>query len=246
MTKEIVLYKIPQVFEKAAILESSVLKEYNASLEPFNEHAKRSLGQYKVVDGELAGSSPLMQIHLLNSGVLPEGDRLVTRADLEKAVVFDRGNKFLGGIYTDFGLALKTEGDPYEIDGVKVNDAIARKLAMQLKKREIALGGGVLIPFSAFKETNKESERYGVTLDLNDLATKETIRPLQEFTWSNLRGEGLSCASLDFGRGWDSDDGHLGRSYGNGRVVVVRAGGTPKKFLVKLKNEIDAKLHSLQ
>lgn len=134
------------------------------------------------------------------------------------------------GNYIDFGLALITAGDPYEIDGVKVNDALAKRLAGQLEKRNIKLGKGVLIPFSALKDKDDSSEYYGVTLDLNDSAAKETIRDLRDYRWDYTRNEGLSCVAFDLGRDWVSCDGRLNRTGDIGRVVVVRAEGTAQNF----------------
>mgnify|MGYP001561558439 CR=1 FL=1 len=258
------LYEIPEKLEEAAILDGSILEKYSSSLEPFNEKAKEVLSKFKVINGELANSSPLMLVRLQNSGALPERTRLATRKDLEKAISIRGNEEFLRGNYVDFGFALRTAGDSYS-----PNDQLAKSLAEQLKKRGIALNEGVLIPISVLRDKDDASSFYGVTLDLNDGATRETVRDLREFRWNYSRNEGLVCAGFGGGRCWSSYDEHLGYSLDYGRVVVVRsAQGVSKKIsgnefndyqrevaqkrqqyisdLTNLREQIDAELRSAQ
>ncbi len=234
MTREIALYEIPKVLEKVIELDDSILPAYNDSFAGWNERARATLGKMQSAKGALVGSSPLMFVHLANSGVLPEGDRLATRQDLEKAIQFyanaNNGKNLTAGIYSDVGLALRAARDNYEIsEGVKPNDALAKKLTEQLKHKGIPLNKGVLIPFSVLKDSEDKNEYYGLTLDLNELAAKDTIRDLREFNWNWSRNSGLACANRS-GRNWDSDIEGLCRSGDFGRVFVVRAEGTPRKF----------------
>lgn len=219
------LYKIPEVLEEAEFLDGSILPAYQESLKSMNPRAQQTLGKYAVVDGDLAGSSPLMQIHLLNSGVLPKGTRLATRQDLQTAVANDETGQFMSGRYNDFGIALRSAGDSYE-----PNTMIAKRLAKQLKERDISFKNGVLIPLAVLKDSDDPNEPYGVTLDFNDNATHDTIRPLGEYIWNWTRDGGLACADL-CSRGWGSNIERLGWSGDSGRVVVVRAAGTPRKIL---------------
>lgn len=221
MTTKVPLYKIPEALEDAEILDASILPKYNESLKLLSPKAQETLGKFQDIEGQLAHSSPLMLIHLANSGALPKGSRLATRYDLQTAIANDESQSFLRGRYTDFGLALRTAGDTH-----KPNDALAKKLAKQLKHRGIELNQGVLIPLDALKDQDSQDEPYGLTLDLNDLAIKGTIRYLDEFTWNWKRDQGLACAYLDDVRGWYSNYEHLDRADGDGRVVVVRAAGT--------------------
>ena len=199
----------------------------NQSFSGWNERARAVLGKLRSINGETAGSSPFMFVHLYNSGALPEGTRLSTRQDLEKAINFyasaNNGANFTEGIYSDIGLALRTAGDSYA-----PNNELAKKLAKQLEARKIALNEGVLIPLSALKDSEDASGFYGLTLDLNDFASKETIRDLKEFKWDYQKDNGLACANRD-GRGWDSGNRDLDWSGDVGRVVVVRAVGTLTK-----------------
>ena len=222
MTTKVQLYKIPEVLEEAEILDDSTLPKYKESLKSMNPRAQATLGKYTVVDEELTHSSPLMQIHLLNSGALPAGTRLVTRQDLQTAIANDETGEFLRGRYTDFGIALRTARDSHA-----PNKEIAKRLVNQLKERGIALNEGVLIPIYALKDRDDSNEQYGVTLDLNDFATKDAIRDLREFKWDYARNEGLACAVLSY-RSWYSDYENLVRSYDYGRVVVVRAVGASR------------------
>ncbi len=266
MTREIELYEIPEVPERAEVLDDSLLPKYNDSFAGWNERAKATLGKLASTNGEMVGSSPLMFVRMHNAGILPNGKRLATRQDLQKAIdIYAKkysGASFTKGIYTDFGLALRTAGDSYA-----PNDNLAKKLSKQLEQRGIKLGEGVLIPISALKDSEDSNEAYGLTLDLNDSTTKDTIRDLRDFKWDFQRNKGLACACRS-DRDWYSVNEVLGRSYGVGRGVVVRAAGTPQKILeqkltdyarqlaesreqynkglIQLKAKIDAELRSAQ
>lgn len=74
------------------------------------------------------------------------------------------------------------------------------------------------------KDSEDANEKNGLTLDLNDSASKETIKYLREFKWNYTKKDGLACASRGVS-GWNSDDDLLGRSSVFGRVFVVRAEG---------------------
>ncbi len=215
------------------ILDDSVLDAYNESIKGYNEKARESLGKFSGNNGELAGSSPLMIIQLVNAGLLPQGTRLATRDDLKNAILQDAG--FLRGNYTDFGLVLRTAGDSYQN-----NDLLAKRLANQLKKRDIALGKGKLIPLDVLSLAEDSNSAYGVIIDLKEEAEK-SIKDLADFKWNYTIDEGLACASLYRSRSWDSGSEHLAVSDGLGRVVVVSAEGT-KNFqqddLMKEKKEL--------
>ncbi|MEK6843937.1 MAG: hypothetical protein AABX83_00770 [Nanoarchaeota archaeon] len=197
------------------ILDGSVLEAYNESIKGYNEKARKSLGKFSKIDGELTGSSPLMLIQLASCDALLEGVRLATRDDLEYAKSQD--SDFLRGHYTDFGLALITAGDPYA-----PNDLLVKRLTDQLKHRNIKPGKGKLIPLGVLSLADYEDSGYGVVIDLKEEAEK-SIRDLNDFKWDYMRDEGLSCTSLGryMSRGWGSGDGHLADSIGYGRVVVV-------------------------
>lgn len=202
------------------ILDDSVLEAYNESIKGYNEKARESLGKFSTSNGELTGSSPLMTIQLINAGLLPKETRLASRDDLEYAISKD--NSFLEENYTDFALALRTAGDSY-----KPNDLLAKKLADQLKQRDITLSRGKLIPLDALFLTEEENSAYGLVIDLKDEA-ESSIRELSDFKWDYIRHEGLACAFLSWNRYWGSNDEHLADSDGLGRVVVVSAEGTAK------------------
>ncbi len=149
--------------------------------------------------------------------MLPQGTRIARREDLEYALSQD--NDFLRENYTDFGLALRTAGDSYE-----PNDLLAKRLANQLEKRDIALKTGKLIPLDALSLIDEENSEYGVVIDLKE-ESESSIRDLNDFKWDYAREEGLSHADFYWVRGWlwDSDGGRLAGSDGGGRVVVVSA-----------------------
>lgn len=233
--------------ESASILDDSILEAYNDSIKGYNLKARKVLGQFGRSElGELTGSSPLMKIDLLNSGLLPEDARLATRSDLESAI--SKAPNFLQGLYCDFGLALWTPGDV----NYKPNDLIAKTLAEQLKHKGIELGNGKLIYFSAFdKPVDSKESYYGLLLNLKDLSLNELgIRDLADFNWNYQRGEGVACACLDWIGYWNAGDGHLGWSDGDGRVVVVSGEATSQnifdKYVTKFRQKKDSAIAKVQ
>jgi hypothetical protein len=209
------------------VLPASVMGPYLDSIKSYNSpKARETLGRgnnkVSIVDDEFAGSSPLIQLQLLyldekNPGLFPNQTRPSTREDLEEAISQD--SKFLKGKYTDFGLALITAGDTHT-----PNDYLAKTLAKQLKDREIKLGKGKLIYFSALAKREDSDSAYGLVLDLRDLSAKELeehILDLNQFNWDFTRDEGLSSTCLHLYRGWGRYDRCLDYSYSGGRVVGV-------------------------
>ncbi len=218
--------------ESATILDDSVSGAYNDSIKGFNQTLREYLGKYGQSDGQLTGSSPLMQVHLLNSGILPRDTRIVIRSELETAI--SRADSFLSGFYTDFGLALKTAGDSYV-----ANDLPAKILAEDLEKRGIKLGDGKLIPFGVLTTEENTNSAYGGVFRLNDIASKNNILDLANFKWNFSRNEGLACAGLGRYRYWDSSV-RLGGSSGLGRVVVVSGEATSQKILGRYSTDYQA------
>ena len=210
--------------ESATVLDDSVLDAYNNSFKCLNETLRGYLGKYRPSSGQLTGSSPLMQVHLLNSGLLPGDARIVIRSELDTATL--KSDDFLRGVFTDFGLALKTVGDSY-----KPNDLLAKILAEELRKRGIELVNGKLIPFGVLGIEENTNSAYGGVFRLNDKASKNNILDLASYTWNFSRNEGLACASFGRSRGWCVSGEHLGYSGGNGRVVVVSGEATSQKIL---------------
>lgn len=235
MVKTFSLYEIPKEFEEAEIVDDAVLEKYTLSLLPFNDKAKKVLGRFNSLNGGLTGSGTFMNVHLLNSGVLPEKTRrLAERSDIEKALAFDKEQAFLRGNYTDVGVALRTAGDSYE-----PNRASAERLASQLNKKGIELGSGLLIPFSALTNEESQDSSYGLMLnipqrilDLKPEQIREIMHDVSSYKWDYSRNEGLAGASFYCGRAWLSDSELLGSSGDDGRVVVIRAAeGVPQKIL---------------
>ncbi len=222
----------------ARILDDSVLPAYKESIKQYNsEEARESLGKFSRSRDELTGSSPLMIIQLVNSGLLPEGTRLATREDLENAISND--DDFLREYYTDFALALRTAGDSYG-----PNDLLAKRLAKQLKQRGMALKDGKLIPLNALSLIEDKNSAYGLVADLKEGA-ESSIRELSDYEWDYTRDEGLACAVFYWYRDWYSAGGLLAVSGGLGRVVVVSAEGTQKNSKkVDLMQKIQSALNS--
>jgi hypothetical protein len=214
MAKQVRLYEIPKVLEKANILDDSILKDYNNSIASYSEKARQTLSHFNKADGDLTGSSPFMQVHLLNSGLLKRA-RLAARADLEKATFLD--NNFLAGLYTDFGLALRSAGDSY-----KPNNIPSKLLAEQLKIRGINLGNGKLIPLNSLSLEENDNSDYGLVFVLNEKADKDSILDLSFYKWDYQRNEGLARACLGRYQYWSSYGEQLAVSSGDGRVVLVR------------------------
>ena len=241
MSASVQLYKIPEKFEVARVLDDSVLQAYNDSIQGFNPRAKEVLGRFESANGQITGSNPFMLVHLLNQRLIP-GERLVERPDLEIAITNDP--EFVKRNWIDFGIALKTPGDSYN-----PNDLPARILAKQLEQREIPLGSGKLVPFNLL--TNKEdgNSAYGFVFALNEQFERgSVIRDLSDFKWNYTRNEGMARAFLDSYRDWVYDDRDLEVSNGNARVVVVGGEATSKNFdefsakLEAQRNEFEIKL----
>jgi len=241
MAKQVVLQRNP--VQVASVLDDSVLEAYNDSIQRYSERTKQVLGKFGSQGVELTGSSPFMLVHLASSGLLPEDARLAERADLEIATIKD--DKFVRGNYVISGLALRTAGDL-----CSENDLPAKVLAGDLEKRGIELGKGKLIPFGVLRLREDENSVYGAVFELNDGADKDNVLDLGQFKWNYKRDDGLSCAGLDRGRGWDSCGRGLAGSGGVGRVVVVSGEATAQKILdrhlSKFRRERDAKLAEIQ
>ncbi len=210
--------------ESASVLYDSIIRAYNESIQGYNPALKKYLGRYGQSDGMLTGSSPLMQVNLQDSGLLPEDARIITRSELETAI--PRSDQFLRGVYTDFGIALLTPGDSYT-----PNDLPAKILAEQLEHRGINLGKGKLINLVALSLQEDQNSKYGAVFRLNDGANEDNILDVGNFKWHSLRNEGLSCAVFDRSRGWVAYYWNLGDSGSDGRVVVVSGETTSPKIL---------------
>ena len=206
-------------------VDGLILNDYKESIKSYNsQKSKETLDNLKVAEGKISGSSPFILVHLANSGLLRNGDKLPTREDLEMAVRLN--NSFLskdflisnsGCAYTDFGLALRSKGDSYH----KQNDLLTRRLYTQLVKRGINLDIGKLIHINALELKEEENSAYGLVFDLKEGFDKY-ISNLQDFKWDYYRNEGLSIACMGE-RGWTSCIGEvLDRSNGNGRIFVVK------------------------
>ncbi|HLC62892.1 MAG TPA: hypothetical protein VJJ21_01090 [Candidatus Nanoarchaeia archaeon] len=237
MTKQVFLYRMPELpqlpelqeppkeIQRVAILNHSSLPAYLDSIQHYNPTARETLGKFGSQDGDLAGSNPFRLVHLANSGLLPSGERLAERPDLETAISYEPS--FGKGNYIDCGLALVTGRDSY-----KPNNLLARKLAEQFKKRSIPLEAGKLLPFFILENEEDKDSAYGLSFRLKDDTSKESIRDLSDFKWDyGPRSEGLARACLNRVRGWFSSSNVLENSNSDGRVVVVSAEGTPQNFL---------------
>lgn len=229
--------------ESATILDDSRLEAYNDSIQRLNPKLREYLGRYGQSDIQLTGSSPLMNVHWLDSGLLPEDARISTRDDLEAAI--SRANGFLHGFYTNFGVALETAGDSYP-----PNDLLAKILTKELGERGISLETGKLILLNALSLQEDSDSYYGAVFRLNDRAGKDNILDLDDYKWDRSRKEGLACAYLNGGRYWDFYCGRLVDSDGAGRVVVVSGEATSQKFLdryaSKFKEDRDRKIAQIQ
>jgi len=193
MTRKVTLYEMPKTLEVARVLDDSVLNAYNDSVKlAYNsDKARGVLSRFKKAGGELTGSSPFMDVHLQNSGLIL--GRIATRQDLETAL---RKGLNLSGNYVDFGLALMTEGDSYH-----PNDLLARILAKQLKDRGVKLGKGKFIPFSALRLQERADSEYGLVFYLTENAE---VEDLSKQKWDYTRDNGLAGAFLSGDGRWDS------------------------------------------
>jgi len=229
--------------ESASILDASVLAAYNDSIQKYNQTLRAYLSKYAQSNGALAGSSPLMQVHLSDSGLLPGDAKVITRRELETAL--SRSTDFLSDVYTDFGIVLWTPGDSH-----KTNDLPAKVMAEQLKKRGIELGDGKLVPLTVLSLQEDTNSDYGSVFILNDKANKDNILDYRDFKWDHRRREGISSAGLDMDRDWDADIVFLGASNCDGRVAVVSGEATSRKILenhlTNFRQEREAELAEIQ
>ncbi|MBI2499179.1 hypothetical protein HYV88_02965 [Candidatus Woesearchaeota archaeon] len=229
--------------ESASILDASVLAPHNEYIQRYNPTLRGYLGKYAQSNGALTGSSPLLQVNLQDSGLLPGDARVVTRSELETAI--SRSTAFLSDTYTDFGLALFTAGDPH-----KPNDLPSKVLAGQLKHRGIKLGKGKLVPLTVLSLEENANSAYGAVFRLNDKANKDNVLDLRNFKWYSLRSEGMSCASLGRDRRWDAYGSYVGDSVDDGRVAVVSGEATSRKILdnhlTNFRQERDAEIAKIQ
>jgi len=229
--------------ESASILDASVLAAHNEYIQRYNPTLRGYLGKYAQSNGALTGSSPLMQVHLQDSGLLPGDARPITRRELETAL--SRSNDFLRGNYTNFGIALVTPGDSY-----KPNDLPSKVLTEQLKHRGIELGKGKLVPLTVLSLEENTDSVYGAVYRLNDKANKDNILDLRDFKWNYIRNEGMACAGLLWGGLWGAALRGLGVSSGYGRVAIVSGEATSRKILdahlANFRQERDAGIAELQ
>ena len=202
-------------------LDGLILNDYKNSIKFYkSERARETLDNLKVIEGKLAGSSPFIQIHLINSGLIKSGTGLPRLEDLEKVIGLD--NTFLtssstdsGLSYTDFGLVLRSRRDYSH----PKNNLLAKRLYDQLENRGIKFGLGKLIYLSALELKEEENSAYGLVFDLKE-DLQDYILDLHNFGWNYSRNEGLSIACI--GRKWKSCIGEiLDRSNGNGRIFTV-------------------------
>ena len=232
MAREVALYEIPKNIERARVLDDSLLQAYQDSVNSkYNsEKARQTLLKFGSSNGELTGSNPFMLVHLQESGLLGDS-RLATRQDLETAVKFGLN---LSGNYVDFGVALRGDKVSYS-----PNEASVRNLTSQFKQKQMKLGKGKLIPFSALTQKENSDSNYGLALSLKDDFSVDSIQDLSQSKWDYTTSEGLASAYLGSDGSWNSGNVGLGYSGSDGRVVSVSAEGTAQNFLGKLSTEVD-------
>jgi hypothetical protein len=228
------------VNESATILDDSVIDAYKESFGIFNPTLREYLEKCWKSENQFVGSSPFIQVHLLNSGILPGDSRLIKRSELEIAIL--RASNFLSGFFTDCGLALRTERDI----SFKENDLLAKTLAEDLRRRGINLKNGKLIPFEVLSLEENTESAYGAVFRLNERANIDNILDLSNFRWTSTRKSGLARA-FDF---WCSNFVYLGNSYASGRIVVVSGETTAKtilsRYLVKYQAVRDRKIAEVE
>ncbi len=205
---------IPKEIPYARHLDADILPVYDAAVAKFSGKARDVLAGVfsRAGDGMLAGGSTFSRVLL--ETLLPAGTHSATRADLELALV--QVPSLLQGAYSDVGVALHSVKGPNAPD--------AKRLAEQLRQREILLGSGKLIPFSALKLTPDAKAESGLALDLKPEGVAG-ITNLDSYKWDYAGSRGLARAFLGGGSGWYSDGVGLAYSGSDGRVVVVSAGG---------------------
>jgi len=233
------VYSMSSELKFREILDDSRLGEYQDSIKSYGEKARQTLGKFTRNDkGELRGSNPFMVVDMAQKGLLPEGiDSIATRLDLEEGLRYateQENPNFLRGTYNDFGLALRLNQD-----STPKNEYLAKRLGEQLKQKEIPLGTGKLIqiPYLSINEDPESS--YGISFDLNDLATKETILDLDSLSWDWPLDNGLARAYLNDAQYWCSDGEYLGVSDALGAVVGVGV-DAPKNLMLSKEELKDA------
>src|SRR3989344_4224448 len=229
--------------ESASILDDSMLGEYNDSIQRYNPILKEYLDGYTQSDGKLIGSSPFMQVHLSDSGLLPGDTRCITRSELEAAIY--RSSSFLRNINTDVGIVLFTPRDSYS-----PNDLPAKIMEEQLKNRGIELGNCVLVPLTVLSLEEDTNSAYGAVFRLNDKANKDNVLDLRDFKWGCLETEGMVRVELGTSGFWYASSKNLGVSHRDSAVAVVSGEATSQKILkahlITSRQEKDAKITEFQ
>jgi hypothetical protein len=228
-----------QIYDAKESIFIDILRDSDIDLAGYKEFVRSKFNSQTARDNlliygtnrtEVTGSSILANTTLANMtdepGMLPNGYKPGTREDME--FMLSKDPDYFNGIYLDFGPALITPYDNWEPNGRKPNDAIAKDLAEQLKKREIKLPEtGLIIPQTLFGLPREDSNSfYGlmpVIAEFTSSETREEIKNIDDYTWNPnwIITDGLARAYLN-GKVWGRDGGDLGFSGSGGRVVIKK------------------------
>jgi len=206
------------------VLDRRFMEVYTDSISGFNPKAREILGKLSIKDDVIVGCSPLMAVHLENSGILGDKRRVIGRPELETLLYFN--SRFIRGRYTDVGLVLRSSRDSY-----RPHDILAKVLAEELKKFGVQINKGKLIPFAALKLKEDTRSDYGLVFELKDDAAG-LIKDLDKYKWGSLIKEGISAASY-IGRidgFWNGGNRRIAASDADGRVVTARESYEPDKI----------------
>ena len=201
----------------------------------------------------VTGSNPPSNV-LLNMILGQEGLRTSSQADIEKVLKLKALR--LNGRYIDTGLILRSKCNP--------NEYLAGNLMSQIREISPKAKMPAMIPLHELELTADSSSPYGFAFKIKENAqifydlsvlnkgghfSSEDIdlqTGLPKKTGNNgnrelyTRDSGLSGLYLDGDSGVISDGDDLDNSDGNGRVVVVSAGGAAEnleKYVSQLKQE---------
>lgn len=258
------IVEIPADIPQANFLEGAFGK---AVLEEYQGRASKDYGNanplnilsYK--DGVVKGSNPFA-VALVNQIVQEAGLRTATQADLERILRADALP--LRGHYEDSALVLRSEAEP--------NSYLARNLYEQIKERNKKQKLPVMIPLAGLELENDQNSSYGLAFNLKEDAEiiyapilnkegnfssedvdEKTGLPTKTGAGNRIlytRDSGLSGLYLDGDLDLGSRDDGLADSSGNGRVVLVSAGGASEKILGERLSELqkikDAQITQIQ